>query len=322
MRYVFAIAVVLSSATSPDCVAHTGHRLEVVVVDQQLVLHGYNNGPNDGGPTIRPYYNAIFGYWDNVGSEVAIADLPGFDVYSTAESYTGAGAAELLAGSQLTLSLDAAYQWDNVPTTSPFGLPALEPLPASDGTVISVGIGNQETDTLNLGTLTLAQNVLASGVKDIDPDYIATFQATDSLVMLEWAVDTTQNGIAKSQPAFTILAPNPTPSTDYAAAAIALERHVATPMTPGDFDRDGVVDATDYAAWKEQFGATQPIFGAGADGNRDGVVNLADYTVWRDNLTSTMGFVALRVPEPRMAAIFLLSSLVAAVLSKSWRNRV
>ncbi|QDV77354.1 hypothetical protein [Botrimarina mediterranea] len=79
--------------------------------------------------------------------------------------------------------------------------------------------------------------------------------------------------------------------------------------SPGDFNRDGVVDAADYTVWRDtlydatpgrlgdinsdglineddrliwvaQYGQTGS--GLAADLNSDGVVNAADYTVWRD----------------------------------------
>ena len=55
---------------------------------------------------------------------------------------------------------------------------------------------------------------------------------------------------------------------------------------PGDFNRNGTVDAADYVVWRNMSGQT----GAGlvADGNSDGIVNQADYDVsarplWRND---------------------------------------
>lgn len=53
--------------------------------------------------------------------------------------------------------------------------------------------------------------------------------------------------------------------------------------TPGDYNRDSVVDQADYSMWHSTFGdGVAPL--SGADGNGDGTVNLADYTLWRDHL--------------------------------------
>ena len=62
----------------------------------------------------------------------------------------------------------------------------------------------------------------------------------------------------------------------------------------GDTNADGEVDARDYALWRENFGATTnlntlPPFPAG-DFDADGVVDAADYTVWRDNLGGSASF--------------------------------
>ncbi|MCO6045237.1 lamin tail domain-containing protein [Aeoliella sp. ICT_H6.2] len=56
-----------------------------------------------------------------------------------------------------------------------------------------------------------------------------------------------------------------------------------TQALPGDYNSDGMVDATDYQVWKSYFGQVVAI-GTGADGNFDGIVDLADYTVWRNHL--------------------------------------
>lgn len=82
----------------------------------------------------------------------------------------------------------------------------------------------------------------------------------------------------------------------------------------GDYNRDLVVDASDYVVWSNLLGSTTtPV----ADGNFDGVVDAADYSVWRDNfgvslvgagygalLTTVGGGSASVVPEP--TTIFLM----------------
>jgi CSLREA domain-containing protein len=50
----------------------------------------------------------------------------------------------------------------------------------------------------------------------------------------------------------------------------------------GDFNRDGMVDSSDYVLYRKQLGQTVPA-GTGADANGDGVVNDADYLVWKAN---------------------------------------
>ncbi|TWT36423.1 hypothetical protein KOR34_13280 [Posidoniimonas corsicana] len=56
--------------------------------------------------------------------------------------------------------------------------------------------------------------------------------------------------------------------------------------TPGDYDADGFVTASDHALWRSTYGSTTDLR---ADGNRDGRVDAADYTVWRDAWTAAPG---------------------------------
>ena len=77
----------------------------------------------------------------------------------------------------------------------------------------------------------------------------------------------------------------------------------------GDYNFDGIVDATDYAVWRESLGQT----GAGlpADGDLSGTVDTADYNLWRANFGAVAAASAsASVPEP---ATFLLFSLAIAM---------
>lgn len=71
---------------------------------------------------------------------------------------------------------------------------------------------------------------------------------------------------------------------------------------PGDYNGDGAVDPSDYAAWASAYGRTTP---SPADGNDDGVVNAADYTIWRDRYDSPLDAVA--VPEPAAGLLGLFA---------------
>ena len=74
----------------------------------------------------------------------------------------------------------------------------------------------------------------------------------------------------------------------------------------GDYDRDGDVDAQDYAVWKTTFGSASDLR---ADGNFDGVVDAADYAVWRNAAAVS----AATVPEP--TSLFLALCVVGALAS-------
>ncbi len=72
---------------------------------------------------------------------------------------------------------------------------------------------------------------------------------------------------------------------------------------PGDYNGDLVVDAADFTAWWDSFGA------AGADllaeGNADLHVDEADYVLWRSNFGASMSASALAsdfVPELRLSS--------------------
>jgi len=84
---------------------------------------------------------------------------------------------------------------------------------------------------------------------------------------------------------------------------------------PGDYDRNGVVDAADYVVWRKTLGS-EVLPGESADGNFDGHVTQIDYDLWRSHFgeTSATEFsVGAAVPEPSLlsyaicCAYFLLS---------------
>jgi len=80
-----------------------------------------------------------------------------------------------------------------------------------------------------------------------------------------------------------------------------LEDRCLMAVLPGDYNLSGLVDATDYAVWKSNFGD----FGEAVpgDGNGDGVVDAADYTVWRDNLGNTFASIAPDPPKTITATV-------------------
>lgn len=79
----------------------------------------------------------------------------------------------------------------------------------------------------------------------------------------------------------------------------------------GDYNLDGVVDAVDYAVWRDSIGQTG--VGLAADGDRSGVVDQADFQVWRNNYGQSAAELtnASQVPEP---ASSLMGFAVPALL--------
>jgi hypothetical protein len=78
----------------------------------------------------------------------------------------------------------------------------------------------------------------------------------------------------------------------------------------GDYDRDGRVDESDFALWKNEFGS---ITSLDADGNGNGVIDAGDYTIWRDNFGAGTGTGALAVPEP--AGVVVICSALLGILA-------
>jgi mannan endo-1,4-beta-mannosidase len=76
----------------------------------------------------------------------------------------------------------------------------------------------------------------------------------------------------------------------------------------GDYNRDGTVDAADFAAWRKSLG--QSGFGLAADGNFDQQVDEADYQLWRMHFGMAGGRGSsgstsplVQVPEPAVGAV-------------------
>jgi hypothetical protein len=89
----------------------------------------------------------------------------------------------------------------------------------------------------------------------------------------------------------------------------------APPFSPGDFNRDGEVDAADYSLWRSAFGSTSQL---DADGNANGIVDAADYVVWRDHFTTASAALAefgtVVVPEPATLATINMALFVIPLL--------
>jgi serpin B len=59
------------------------------------------------------------------------------------------------------------------------------------------------------------------------------------------------------------------------------------PALPGDYNQDRIVDAADYAVWRNAMGRSASKYG-GADGSGNGIVDQDDYGVWRAHFGQTL----------------------------------
>ncbi len=79
---------------------------------------------------------------------------------------------------------------------------------------------------------------------------------------------------------------------------------------PGDYDRNGVVDARDYVVWRNGVGHVVPRC-SGGDANCNGFVEWEDYGPWSENYGRSYGSgsafnAIIAVPEPSSLAILWL----------------
>jgi hypothetical protein len=90
----------------------------------------------------------------------------------------------------------------------------------------------------------------------------------------------------------------------------------------GDYNQNGVVDAPDYAVWRDTLG--QAGVSLAADGNGSGIVDAGDYAIWAAHFGNVFGAGAnarseAAVPEP--SALTLLVGCSAALLILLWHPR-
>ncbi|HEX6962632.1 MAG TPA: hypothetical protein VF175_12240, partial [Lacipirellula sp.] len=96
------------------------------------------------------------------------------------------------------------------------------------------------------------------------------------------------------------------------------------PMTPGDFNADGVVDNSDLAAWSDHLGLAQDARRIDGDADGYGAVDGADFLAWQRQLGPRAGSsstpAAEAVPEPAAFATMALALAAACGLAPRRRG--
>ena len=210
-------------------------------------------------------------------STISLADAPAAHTYTLHQT--------LAAGSFLTATL----VWDRVVNESD-----------GDGNVeVSDTYAFGELANLDLRVLNASNQVIAESVSTTDNVEHLHFPLPASGHADDYKLQVVYNGGGVLD-------------TDYALAWWA----DPTPLIPGDYNLDGVVNQLDYDVWRANFGsntATSPLISG--DGNGDGVVDAADYVLWRDHVGEVWAggssVNTASVPEP--ASIALIAFFLCGV---------
>jgi hypothetical protein len=93
----------------------------------------------------------------------------------------------------------------------------------------------------------------------------------------------------------------------------------------GDYNGNGLVDAADYAVWRDSLGAMGS--GLSADGNGDQVVDQSDYLVWRSNFgksalgSGSVTITVAAVPEPSNMLLWIIAAQAGVFWMRLSRKR-
>lgn len=176
-------------------------------------------------------------------------------------------------------------------------------------------------------------NINASGIAGFVGDNLLTFDSGRDVIAGVMAHEIGHNlGLnhtANGTP--NLMSPNGTTqqlsATQITTARSSRFARVFTARVTGDYNGNGVVDASDYVMWRNslnQTGSSLP-----ADGNANGAVDFGDFTVWRSNFGDVSGSgsstlnvstpiaVTLAIPEPHWFSYAIAVSLALAAGSRS-----
>jgi lysozyme len=111
---------------------------------------------------------------------------------------------------------------------------------------------------------------------------------------------------------------NPVDRNSFAGEMVDLADYIVG-FNQGDYNDDGVVNASDYTKWRDTLGQTV-LPGRGADGNLNGVIDAGDFNVWKSKfgVAGAGGGAISVVPEPAS----LVTLLMAAASTSSLCSRL
>ena len=102
----------------------------------------------------------------------------------------------------------------------------------------------------------------------------AEFGPDGALYVLEWGDDNPNNGTFGGD------------NND--AQLVRIEFIGNLPTLPGDYNRNGVVDAADFTTWRNSLGSSVAAKFVGADGNGDGKITDTDYGIWKSHFGESL----------------------------------
>lgn len=223
VSWSIAICIVTTFASN-YAFSHSGRRFEVRADSGKLTAQGVNNGPYDGAPNERPYFNVIHDHWQNspLGLDTAFATLPGFDMPSPSPG---------LIGQPVYLRLDRVLKWSEPPVMSMSGaIPFLEPL-ASDE-LVTLSIRGETINSSALGQLLLVPSVSEFGNLDIDLLYEANFTPSSEIVVLATTLVSASPAVEESNSVYILLSPDgDSPDETLHHASLFLERSIDAALT-------------------------------------------------------------------------------------------
>ncbi|MCC7474614.1 MAG: hypothetical protein IT425_04415 [Pirellulales bacterium] len=186
----------------------------------------------------------------------------------------------------------------------------------ASGKMVQVRLANLAAASGTTSAMSLA-NVATSGDSTslvFQPGVISGLSAGSS-VLRPLLLNTNQHGNLQANYVLSITS-DALPSSP---AQLLVLAGYARVYAQGDYNEDGSVDAADYILWRKTQG-TAPLAGTGADGDFNGLVNATDQAIWRANFGKNLtdgaasgtnhSLVGSEVPEPMAGVMLLLAASV------------